>query len=66
MAHPSFTIPDELLDDFDRAIASKKAKGELSTNASRSSVVREFMKEYAEEELGEGNSNPKRMAGATN
>jgi len=62
MAHPSFTIPDELLDDFDRAIASKKAKGELPTNASRSSVVREFMKEYAEEELGEGNSNPQEMA----
>ena len=64
MAHPSFTIPDELLDDFDRAIASKKAMGELPTNASRSSVVREFMQEYSKEELGEGNLNTTQRATA--
>jgi metal-responsive CopG/Arc/MetJ family transcriptional regulator len=57
MARPSFTIPDELLDDFDRAIASKKAQDEIELDANRSSVVRELMKEFAEEELGEGNSN---------
>ena len=57
MAHPSISIPDELLEDFDRAVASKKAQGELDMDANRSSVVRELMKEFAEEELGEGNSN---------
>jgi len=56
MAHPSISIPDELLEDFDRAIAIKKAQGDLDMDASRSSVVREFIEEFVEE-LDEGNSN---------
>ena len=57
MARPSFTVPDELLDDFDRALASKSARGELPPKVNRSKVIRELMYEYAKEELGEGNLN---------
>ncbi|RDZ53098.1 hypothetical protein C5C07_15295 [Haloferax sp. Atlit-4N] len=57
MARPSFTVPDDLLDDFDRALASKSARGELPPKVNRSKVVRELMYEYAKEELGEGNLN---------
>jgi metal-responsive CopG/Arc/MetJ family transcriptional regulator len=56
MARPSFTVPDGLLDDFDRALASKSARGELPPKVNRSKVIRELMYEYAREELGEGNS----------
>jgi len=62
MARPSFTVPDELLDDFDRAIASKSAEGELPPNTSRSKVIRELMLEYTREELGEGNLNTSQRA----
>jgi metal-responsive CopG/Arc/MetJ family transcriptional regulator len=61
MARPSFTVPDELLDDFDRAIASKSARGELPPKANRSKVIRQLMLEYAREELGEGNLNTTQM-----
>jgi len=36
---------------------SKKAQGDIETSENRSSVVRELMHEFAEEELGERNSN---------
>lgn len=64
MARPSFTVPDDLLDDFDRALASKSARGELPPKVNRSKVIRELMHEYAKEELGEGNSNTTRIAKA--
>lgn len=62
MARPSFTVPDELLDDFDRALASKSARGELPPKVNRSKVIRELMQEYAQEELGEGNSSTTQRA----
>jgi len=62
MARPSFSVPDELLDDFDRALASKSARGELPPKVNRSKVIRELMYEYAKEELGEGNSNTTQRA----
>lgn len=65
MAKPSFTIPDELLDDFDDVIWELKTRGELERNDSRSSIVRELIRvwieeqieEHGEEVLPEGNLN---------
>jgi metal-responsive CopG/Arc/MetJ family transcriptional regulator len=51
MAHPSFTIPDELLDDFDDVIWELQRRGELDRDASRSSIVRELMHEWIEEQI---------------
>ena len=65
MAHPSFSIPDELLEDFDDVIWELQRRGELSRDDSRSSIVRDLMEdwiaeqieEHGEEVLPEGNSN---------
>lgn len=59
MARPSFTIPDDLLEDFDRAIIKRKANDELPMDANRSQLVREFMEEFVEE-TEKGNSTPEK------
>jgi metal-responsive CopG/Arc/MetJ family transcriptional regulator len=48
MANPSFPIPDEKLEEFDRIISMKKAKGELPMDTSRSEVIRQLVEEYIE------------------
>ncbi|WP_435175698.1 hypothetical protein [Halorussus sp. AFM4] len=53
MAHPSFTIPDELLEDFDDVIWELQRRGELDRDESRSSVVRTLMEEWIEEQIEE-------------
>lgn len=52
MAKPSFSIPDELLDEFDEEIDEKRRSGEFDLDTSRSEVVRELMRQWLE-----GNSN---------
>lgn len=53
MAHPSFTIPDELLEDFDDVIWELQRRGELDRDASRSSIVRALMQEWIENQIDE-------------
>jgi len=53
MANPSFSIPDEKLNEFDDVIWEKKQEGELPRDASRSDVIRDLIEEYVE---GNGNS----------
>ena len=53
MANPSFSIPDETLEEFDQIILHKKVNGDLSAGASRSEVIRSLVEEYVE---GNGNS----------
>lgn len=60
MANTGISIDDQVLDDFDRAIAKQQAEGELPTNINRSKVIEELMEDYAEEVLDQGN--PTRMA----
>ena len=48
MANPSFSIPDETLEEFDRIILQKKVNGDLSAGASRSEVIRSLVEEYVE------------------
>ena len=64
MAHPSFTIPDELLDEFDDTIWELQVEGELGRDANRSKIVRELIREWIDEQqqevLNEGN--PKKAA----
>ena len=58
MAHPSFTIPDELLEEFDDTIWELQVEGELDRDANRSQIVRELMREWINEHqevLEEGN-----------
>lgn len=48
MANPSFQIDDETLDEMDRIISMKKARGDLPNDASRSRVLRTLVEEYVE------------------
>ena len=61
MANPSFSIDDDLLDDFDEIIFQKKAAGELPRDMSRSEVLRDLVEEYVE---GNGNTSKTPMATA--
>lgn len=51
MAKPSFSIPDELLEEFDDQIDEKRLNGEFDLDTSRSEVVREFMRQWTEGNL---------------
>ena len=53
MARPSFTVPDDLLEDFDDVIWELQRRGELDRDDSRSSVVRELMEDWIEEQTDE-------------
>lgn len=53
MAHPSFSIPDELLEDFDDVIWELQLRGEISRDESRSSIVRVLMQEWIAEQIEE-------------
>jgi len=61
MARPSFTMPDELLEEFDDTIWELQVEGELERDANRSQVVRELIRDWIEEQheevLDEGNLN---------
>ncbi|WP_435552731.1 CopG family ribbon-helix-helix protein [Natrinema sp. CGMCC1.2065] len=61
MANPSFSIPDEKLEEFDKIILAKKSNGDLPMDASRSEVIRELVEEYVE---GNRNSSQTTMATA--
>ena len=69
MAHPSFTIPDELLEEFDDTIWELQVEGELDRDANRSQIVRELMREWIDEQqevLEEGNPKTAAVAQTTN
>ncbi|WP_137288607.1 CopG family ribbon-helix-helix protein [Natronorubrum halophilum] len=48
MANPSISIPDDLLEDFDRIVDVKEMLGELESD-NRSPVIQDLMREYVEE-----------------
>ena len=48
MAKPSISIPDEVLEQFDREIARRQAEGEMPMTMNRSRVIRQLMKEWSE------------------
>lgn len=48
MANPSISIPDELLEEFDRILDIKEMMDELEKD-DRSPVVQELVREYVEE-----------------
>lgn len=60
MANPSFSIPDDTLEEFDQIILNKKAKGEIPMDTSRSKVIRDLVEEYVE-----GNENTSKMMAKT-
>lgn len=47
MANPSVSIPDEMLEDFDKIIKVKEMYGELETT-NRSPVLQELIADYIE------------------
>ena len=66
MANPSISVPDDLLEDFDRIIKMKEMFEESDVEG-RSGVIQELMRDYVEEneaylkryeEIVEGNSTP--------
>ena len=74
MANPSISIPDELLEDFDRILDVKEMLGELESD-SRSPVIQDLMRDYVEENeeylerweaFVEGNPKPAMMAQTAN
>ena len=60
MANPSFSIPDDTLEEFDQIILNKKAKGEIPMDTSRSKVIRDLVEEDVE-----GNENSSKMMAKT-
>ena len=65
MANPSISVPDDLLEKFDRILDVKEMLDELETDE-RSPVIQDLMREYVEENredlekweaFVEGNSN---------
>ena len=72
MANPSISVPDDLLEKFDRILDVKEMLDELETDE-RSPVIQDLMREYVEENredlekweaFVEGNSNQATMATA--
>jgi len=61
MANTSLTVPDELVEEFDRKITEMEYEGEFPNNTSRSRVIRELMEMWVEGEvevsIDEGNLN---------
>lgn len=49
MARPTFSMPDELVDDLDDKIWEMKTEGKLNRDANRSEVVRRLIREWVEE-----------------
>lgn len=63
MVNTSIEIPDDLLEDFERTLARKKADGEIPTNVTRSEMIRQLMREWVEESGAvEGNRIPAAVA----
>lgn len=50
MARPSFTIPDELLEEFDDVIWELQRSGHLGRDANRSKIVRQLIMEWNDEQ----------------
>jgi len=57
MAHASFKIEQDRLDELDEIIWQQKAAGELHRDTTRSDILRELVEEYVE-----GNGSTLRMA----
>jgi len=51
MANPSISIPDEVLEEFDKELARRHYKEELPQEVKRSNVVSELMRAWADDEL---------------
>lgn len=49
MAKPSISMPDELLESFDKTMHEAKRSGKLDMDKRRSQLVRELMSEWIEE-----------------
>lgn len=49
MARPTFSMPDELLEEFDDKIFELKAEGKLDRDFTRSELVRGLIREWIEE-----------------
>lgn len=62
MANPSFSIDDELLEEFDEIIFQKKVNGDLPRDASRSSVLAQLVEDYVE---GNRNTSTTNLAAAS-
>lgn len=58
MAHPSVSMPDELLESFDKTMMELKLNDEMPQKKKRSEIIRELMQEWIEENrmAPEGNS----------
>lgn len=57
MAKPSVSMPDELLEEFDKTMRAMKRAGELDMETRRSEVIRELMGDWLKEnqEFAPGN-----------
>lgn len=51
MANPSISIPDEVLEDFDKELARRHYEEGLSQKVKRSNVVSELMRAWADGEI---------------
>lgn len=49
MAHPSVSMPDELLESFDKTMMELKLADEMPQKRKRSEIIRELMEEWIEE-----------------
>lgn len=57
MAHPSISMPDELLESFDKTMMALKLDDEMDQKTKRSEVIRALMEEWIDENrvAAEGN-----------
>lgn len=49
MANPSISIPDDLLEEFDRTLLELKYHNEIDQDANRSEIVQQLMREWVDE-----------------
>lgn len=49
MVSPSFSMPEDLLQEFDETINELKREGVIDMDTRRSEIVRELMREWIEE-----------------
>lgn len=57
MAKPSVSMPDELLESFDKTMMALKLQDEMDQKTKRSELIRQLMEEWIEENrvAAEGN-----------
>lgn len=49
MAKPSVSMPDELLESFDKTMMALKLQDEMEQSTKRSQIIRSLMEEWIEE-----------------